>query len=149
MERGHADGSICAAVSATDVIVFSALITQPLPHGPGWPLIAGRRLAVFVNGLADGGPAAIPGPAVTREDIEAAFTLRVTPETARAATCIPAIGWPDSFRSRAEPAPRPAASPMAATVASPRGRAGMILRTLGISLPLVSCAFSSRSVLFN
>jgi AcrR family transcriptional regulator len=76
IERGHADGSIRAAVNATDIIVFSALITQPLPHGPGWPLIAGRQLAIFVNGLAGGGPAELPGPAVTREDIEAAFTLR-------------------------------------------------------------------------
>jgi AcrR family transcriptional regulator len=76
IERGHADGSIRAAVNATDIIVFSALITQPLPHGPGWPLTARRQLAIFVNGLAEGGPAELPGPAVTREDIETAFTLR-------------------------------------------------------------------------
>jgi hypothetical protein len=76
IERGHADGSIGAAVNATDVIVFSALITQPLPHGPGWPVLAGRQLAIFVNGLAGSGPAGLPGPAVTREDIETAFTLR-------------------------------------------------------------------------
>jgi len=80
IERGHADGSIRAAVAATDVIVFSALITQPLPHGPAWPLIAGRQLAIFVNGLAGSGPAGMPGPAVTREDIEAAFTLRGGPQ---------------------------------------------------------------------
>lgn len=80
--RGHADGSIRAAINATDVIVFSALITQPLPHGPGWPLVAGRQLAVFVNGLAGSGPARIPAPAVTREDIETAFTLRGTPPPA-------------------------------------------------------------------
>jgi AcrR family transcriptional regulator len=81
IERGHADGSIRAAVNATDIIVFSALITQPLPHGPGWPLIAGRQLAIFVNGLARSGPAGIPGPAVTREDIESAFTLRGAPRS--------------------------------------------------------------------
>lgn len=73
IERGHADGSIRAPVSATDLIVFSAIITQPLPHGPGWPVIAGRQLAIFVNGLAASGPADIPGPAVTRQDVEAAF----------------------------------------------------------------------------
>ena len=77
--RGHADGSIRAAVNATDVIVFSALITQPLPHGPGWPRIAGRQLAIFVNGLAGTGPAGMPGPAVTREDVETAFALRASP----------------------------------------------------------------------
>ena len=81
IERGQADGSIRAAVTATDVIVFSALITQPLPHGPAWPLIAGRQLAIFVNGLAGSGPAGIPGPAVTREDIETAFALRDPPRS--------------------------------------------------------------------
>jgi AcrR family transcriptional regulator len=78
IERGQADGSIRAAVNATDVIVFSALTTQPLPHGPRWPLIAGRQLTIFVNGLAGSGPAALPGPAVTRQDIETAFALRTT-----------------------------------------------------------------------
>jgi AcrR family transcriptional regulator len=81
IERGQADGSIRAAVTATDVIVFSALITQPLPHGPAWPLIARRQLAIFVNGLAGTGPARLPGPPVTREDIEAAFTLRGDPRS--------------------------------------------------------------------
>ena len=81
IERGQADGSIRAAVTATDIIVFSALITQPLPHGPAWPLIAGRQLAIFVNGLAGAGPAGMPGPAVTREDIETAFTLRGGPRS--------------------------------------------------------------------
>jgi AcrR family transcriptional regulator len=76
IERGQADGSIRAPVNATDIIVFSALTTQPLPHGPRWPLIAGRQLAIFVNGLAGSGPAGLPGPAVTRHDIEAAFALR-------------------------------------------------------------------------
>ncbi len=54
--------------------MFSALITQPLPHGPDWPLIAGRQLAIFVNGLTVSGPNDIPGPPVTRQDIEATFT---------------------------------------------------------------------------
>ena len=76
IDRGRADGGIRAAVNATDIIVFSALVTQPLPHGPDWPLIAARQLAVFVNGLAASGPGDIPGPAVTRQDIETAFTLR-------------------------------------------------------------------------
>jgi AcrR family transcriptional regulator len=78
IERGQADGSIRAAVNATDVIVFSALISQPLPHGPRWPLLARRQLAIFVNGLAGSGPALMPGPAVTRQDIETAFELRAT-----------------------------------------------------------------------
>ena len=80
IERGRTDGSIRAAVNATDVIVFSALITQPLAHGPDWPLIAGRQLAIFVNGLAANGPYEIPGPAVTRQDVETTFALRTAPE---------------------------------------------------------------------
>src|ERR1022692_703662 len=79
IQRGRADGSIRAAVNATDVIVFSAITTQPLPHGPDWPLIARRQLAIFVNGLAVSGPTDIPGPAVTRQDIETTFTLRAPP----------------------------------------------------------------------
>jgi AcrR family transcriptional regulator len=75
IERGHADRSIRTAVNATDIIVFSAVITQPLAHGPDWPLLAERQLAFFVNGLASGGPARIPGPPVTRQDVEAAFAL--------------------------------------------------------------------------
>jgi AcrR family transcriptional regulator len=80
IERGRADGSIHADINATDVIVFSALITQPLPHGPAWPLIAGRQLAAFVNGIAASGPVPMPGPAVTRADIEAAFARDTAPE---------------------------------------------------------------------
>lgn len=61
--RGHAEGSICAQVNATDIIVFSAIITQPpLSHGPGSPQLARRQLAIFVNGLAASGPADIPDP---------------------------------------------------------------------------------------
>ena len=79
IERGHADGTIRAPVNATDIIVCSALITQPLPHGPSWPLIAGRQLAIFMNGLAASGPDDLPGPPVAREDIETAFTIRAAP----------------------------------------------------------------------
>lgn len=79
IERGHADGTITAAVTATDVIVFSALITQPLAHGPDWPRLARRQLAIFVNGLAGAGAAGIPGPPVTRHDIEAAFAAPPDP----------------------------------------------------------------------
>jgi hypothetical protein len=41
--------------------------------------MAGRQLAIFVNGLAGNGPAGMPGPAVTRETIETAFSLRAAP----------------------------------------------------------------------
>jgi AcrR family transcriptional regulator len=79
IERGHADHSVRAAVNATDVIVFSALITQPLPHGPDWTRIARRQLAIFLNGLAWNGPIDFPGPPVERDEIETAFGLRGRP----------------------------------------------------------------------
>ena len=79
IERGRGDGSIRAPVNATDIIVFSALTTQPLPHGPDWPVIAGRQLAIFVNGLAASGPDRLPDPAVTRQDIEVRFARRSRP----------------------------------------------------------------------
>jgi AcrR family transcriptional regulator len=70
--RGRADGSIAALVNATDVIAFSALVTQPSAHGPDWGRLAARQIAIFLNGLA-GGPVSIPGPTVTRQDVEASF----------------------------------------------------------------------------
>jgi AcrR family transcriptional regulator len=82
IQNGHADHSVRATVNATDIIVFSALITQPLPHGPDWPEIAARQLAIFVNGLAWNGPLDLPGPPVKQEDIENAFALRSTPQHA-------------------------------------------------------------------
>jgi len=71
--RGRADATIVAPVNATDVIAFSALITQPLAHGPDWERMAARQIAIFLNGLAASAPVSIPGPPVTREDVEAAF----------------------------------------------------------------------------
>jgi AcrR family transcriptional regulator len=71
---GRADGTVTAAVNATDIIVFSALMTQPLAHGPDWEHMAARQLAIFLNGIAGGGPRSIPEPPVTRGDIERAFS---------------------------------------------------------------------------
>ncbi len=79
IQRGHADHSIRAVVNATDIIVFSALITQALPHGPDWAKIAARQLTIFVNGLAWNGPLDLPVPAIKQEEIENAFALRSPP----------------------------------------------------------------------
>jgi len=75
-DRGRADGTIHAPVNATDIIVFSAIITQPLAHGPNWPHLARRQLAVYLAGLAADTSADFPGPPVTTQDIETAFTPR-------------------------------------------------------------------------
>jgi AcrR family transcriptional regulator len=73
IRRGRDDYSVRAAVNATDVIAFSAILTQPLSFGADWPRITERQIAIFVNGIAQSGPVDIPGKAVTREDIENAF----------------------------------------------------------------------------
>jgi AcrR family transcriptional regulator len=75
MERGRAEYGIRAPANATDIIVFSALITQPLPHGPAWQHMAARQIALFLNGLAANGPIGVPGPPVEPRDVERAFTL--------------------------------------------------------------------------
>jgi AcrR family transcriptional regulator len=76
IERGYTDGSVQAPVNATDIIVFSAMTTQPLVHGPNWRHIAERQIALFLNGLATRGPITMPGQPVTREDIESGFAQR-------------------------------------------------------------------------
>ena len=104
IERGRADGSIRAAVNATDIIVFSALITQPLPHGPDWPLIAGRQLAIFVNGLAASGPDDIPGPRGDapghRDDLHAPRPARTPRAPAR--TLVGWLTWPPPLVMRCQ-----------------------------------------------
>lgn len=71
--RGRTEHVIKAPVNATDVIVFSALVTQPLPHNPNWPRLAARQVAIFLNGLATAGPMEVPGPALAQDEIEHAF----------------------------------------------------------------------------
>ncbi len=73
LDAGRSAGTVRAPVNATDVIIFSAVITQPLSHGPNWDHIARRQIAVFLNGLTAEGPADVPGPPVDRTSIEQAF----------------------------------------------------------------------------
>ena len=75
IERGRAERGIRAPINATDVIVFSALITQPLPNNPGWARLAARQVANFLNGLAGNGPIEVPGPGVRQGDIERTFAV--------------------------------------------------------------------------
>jgi AcrR family transcriptional regulator len=71
---GRADGSVRGDVNATDIIACGAIITQPLPHGPNWSTIASRHMHVFVHGLRAPAAECLPGPAVTRRDVETAFS---------------------------------------------------------------------------
>jgi AcrR family transcriptional regulator len=50
--RGRRDGTIRSDVTATDIIIFGALLVEPLAHVPDWKLTAQRQAAVFLNGLA-------------------------------------------------------------------------------------------------
>ena len=43
-------------------IVFSAIMTQPLAHGPDWPRLARRQVAIYLAGIAADAPAGMPGP---------------------------------------------------------------------------------------
>jgi AcrR family transcriptional regulator len=78
LAAGRADGSVRGDVNATDVIICSALTTQPLPHGPIWSVTARRHIALFVAGMRAVGASALPGPAVERLDVEATFASGFT-----------------------------------------------------------------------
>jgi AcrR family transcriptional regulator len=71
---GRADGSVRADLNATDVIMCGAMISQPLPHGPGFATIARRHICLFVRGIRAPADQPLPGPPVTRDDIEEMFT---------------------------------------------------------------------------
>ncbi|MET0699380.1 MAG: TetR/AcrR family transcriptional regulator [Mycobacterium sp.] len=73
LAAGRADGTVRQDVNATDVIMCSALTTQPLQHGPNWQVTARRHIALFVAGIRAVDDAALPGPAVGRRDIEETF----------------------------------------------------------------------------
>ena len=73
LAEGRAAGTVRADINATDIIACGAMITQPLPAGSNWPPIARRHIHLFVQGIQATGGQRLPGPAVTRDDIEKAF----------------------------------------------------------------------------
>ena len=73
LAEGRADGSVRADVNATDVIMCGAMISQPLPHGPGFTTIARRHICLFVRGIRAPADQPLPGPPVTQDDIEKMF----------------------------------------------------------------------------
>jgi AcrR family transcriptional regulator len=52
LHRGRQDGTIRHEVTALDVIVFGALLAQPLLHVPDWKMMASRQAAIYFDGLA-------------------------------------------------------------------------------------------------
>ena len=73
LSAGRANGTVRAGVNATDIIVCGAMVTQPLPLGPGWSTIARRHICIFVDGIRAPDSQPLPGPAVTDNDVEAMF----------------------------------------------------------------------------
>jgi hypothetical protein len=73
LSRRRAVRRVRADVNATDVIVFGAMITQPLPTGTAFMTVARRHIHLFVCGIRASTDSSLPGPAVTRDGLEAAF----------------------------------------------------------------------------
>ena len=71
LAQARAVGAVRHDVNATDVIICSALVTQPLRHGPDWLRSVARHVALFVAGIASEG--ALPLGAVLQRDIESTF----------------------------------------------------------------------------
>ncbi|MUM15817.1 hypothetical protein BI330_05470 [Mycobacterium sp. CBMA 623] len=73
LEDGRITGSVNADVNASDVMMFGALVTQPVPVGADFPVVAQRQVELFVRGLRAPSDQPLPGPMVTRQDIEDVF----------------------------------------------------------------------------
>lgn len=81
LTQARGAGAVREDVNATDVIICSALVTQPLRQGPDWVRSARRHVALFVAGIATEG--ALPAAAVLQDDLELAWqtSARSRPET--------------------------------------------------------------------
>jgi AcrR family transcriptional regulator len=58
--RGRQEGTIRPDLTALDIIVFGALLAQPLPHAPDWELTARRLAGIYFDGLAPATMSALP-----------------------------------------------------------------------------------------
>jgi AcrR family transcriptional regulator len=79
--RGVADGTVRSGIHASDIIVFTALVTQPFRHGPDWATLVERQTALFLNGLALQGPVPLPADHATSDDFEQAFMNHAIDDT--------------------------------------------------------------------
>ena len=39
-------------MTAFDIVVFGALVAQPLPHVPKWDVTARRQVVIYLDGLS-------------------------------------------------------------------------------------------------
>jgi AcrR family transcriptional regulator len=60
LRRGRHDGTIRADLTALDIIMFGAMIAQPLPTATHWKRTARRQAAIFLDGLAATTAAPLP-----------------------------------------------------------------------------------------
>jgi len=51
LRQGRQDGTIRPDVAAFEIIVFGALLAQPLPHVPNWKSMARREAVIYFDGL--------------------------------------------------------------------------------------------------
>lgn len=58
IDRGQASGAVREGATVGDVIVFGAMLTQPLPYIDDWEATAQRLAALFVRGLTCEGESA-------------------------------------------------------------------------------------------
>lgn len=72
LRRGQREGSIRADATGIDVVIFSALITHPLPNTADWDVISQRQKVLFLDGLS-ASHTRLPLVAPTMADIEAGF----------------------------------------------------------------------------
>lgn len=52
LRRGQRDGTVKSDVTAEDIIITGAMISQPLAHAADWDRIARRQARIYIDGLA-------------------------------------------------------------------------------------------------
>jgi AcrR family transcriptional regulator len=57
LHRGRQDGTIRPDITALDIIVFGALLAQPLPHVLDWKVAARRQAHIYLDGVGQPGTA--------------------------------------------------------------------------------------------
>jgi AcrR family transcriptional regulator len=62
VDRGRRDGSLRDDVTPGDVIVFGAMLAQPLPATTGWDVIAHRLERIYLDGLGARARTSSSGP---------------------------------------------------------------------------------------
>ncbi|MDQ6671536.1 MAG: TetR/AcrR family transcriptional regulator [Chloroflexota bacterium] len=60
LRRGRHDGTIRPDVTAADIIIFGALLAQPLPQVSDWKRTARRQAGIYLDGLAGAATASLP-----------------------------------------------------------------------------------------